>query len=533
MFDDAISEEGKSQRFARWEEIGVDLIKADLLAGGHQLVGGPPAVRDLAWEWVRRKEAESPEPEHGAAADDLGLNWADEWLTSHGHTEEFEASFQEDRRRGQELQMQLEQIKARLKHYFPGVQAARALSSAQARLKVFVSYRRDDTKWFTQSLFDRLKSWQTIVEAFMDVEGVEPGSSVQETLDKAVADCHVLLAIIGPLWLTIEDEHGQRRLDNPNDFVRVEIAAALERKIPIIPIFVDGTVTPKQEQLPLVLSKLADRHGLHVDHTSFNQDMGQLETVLTKLSSTIPQRDLIAANEITGGPAQPVDDLGLRRQLEEIIERLWRWLRERWRTCVASLLVAVAALTLIANISNVFEKIAWPFESRTTYVTPDEITCLNEWVLSLAATDSQQEAIQIKTDFLGNYEHFGHVNLGGEPIWKNDVHIVRDIQQRDKWRVVIDMYPGASSKQCMEEGKKEMLGVLYAKPEGMGPGNQRDWYNRLGRLLKPAEPLCYDLAKFEKVNGRILNNSGDVAYQRGLGSCADKLLRAPNHLCTE
>jgi len=62
--DDEISEEGKQARFARWEEIGVDAIKADLLAGGHQLVGGPPSVRKLAWEWVRDKEAElRPKPE--------------------------------------------------------------------------------------------------------------------------------------------------------------------------------------------------------------------------------------------------------------------------------------------------------------------------------------------------------------------------------------------------------------------------------------------------------------------------------------
>jgi hypothetical protein len=180
-----------------------------------------------------------------------------------------------------------------------------------------------------------------------------------------------------------------------------------------------------------------------------------------------------------------------------------------------------------------FQRIPRLFESRKTYVTPDEITCLNEWVLRLAETESQPQAIQIEMDFLGNYQHFGHVNRGGEPIWKNDVHVVRDIQQRDKWLVVIDMYPGASSKQCMEEGRNEMLAVLDAKPEGMGPDNRRDWQNRLGRLLSAAEPLCYDFAKFEKVNGKILNQTRDVEYQRGLGPCAGKLQRAPKHLCAE
>ena len=59
MADDQISEQGRQERFARWEQIGVDRIKADLLNGGHVLVGGPPAVRDLAWEWVRMKEREA------------------------------------------------------------------------------------------------------------------------------------------------------------------------------------------------------------------------------------------------------------------------------------------------------------------------------------------------------------------------------------------------------------------------------------------------------------------------------------------
>jgi hypothetical protein len=59
MADDEISEQGRQDRFARWEKIGVERIKADLLSGGHSLVGGPPAVRELAWEWVRMKEQEA------------------------------------------------------------------------------------------------------------------------------------------------------------------------------------------------------------------------------------------------------------------------------------------------------------------------------------------------------------------------------------------------------------------------------------------------------------------------------------------
>jgi hypothetical protein len=217
---------------------------------------------------------------------------------------------------------------------------------------------------------------------------------------------------------------------------------------------------------------------------------------------------------------------------EEVTAKIWSRLGTRWGTRVGILLTAIGGLGWLAHSVETFDKIRSWFPGETP-VTPDEITCLNEWVLRLAQTGSQQLATQIKADFLSNYQHFGHVNRGNEPIWKNDVHVVRDIQQKDNWLVVIDMYPGASSKQCMEEGKNEMLAVLDAKPEGMAPGNRRDWENRLGRLLRPAEPLCYDFAKFEKVNGKILNQTRDVEYQRGLGSCAGKLRRAPNKVCAE
>jgi len=59
MTEDEISEPGQQERFARWEQIGVDRIRADLLSGGHSLVGGPPAVRELAWKWVRMKEQQA------------------------------------------------------------------------------------------------------------------------------------------------------------------------------------------------------------------------------------------------------------------------------------------------------------------------------------------------------------------------------------------------------------------------------------------------------------------------------------------
>jgi len=91
-----------------------------------------------------------------------------------------------------------------------------------------------------------------------------------------VAKCGVLLAVIGPNWLDARGEEGTRRLDDPNDFVRIEIAAALQRDIPVIPILLDGARVPKADQLPKDLEELALRNALNVRHDSFHSDMDKL-----------------------------------------------------------------------------------------------------------------------------------------------------------------------------------------------------------------------------------------------------------------
>jgi hypothetical protein len=85
----------------------------------------------------------------------------------------------------------------------------------------------------------------------------------------------VLLAVIGSNWLDARDEHGNRRLDNPNDFVRIEIAV-LQRNIPVIPILLDGATIPKATQLPEDLQELALCNAMEIRHASFHDDMNRL-----------------------------------------------------------------------------------------------------------------------------------------------------------------------------------------------------------------------------------------------------------------
>jgi TIR domain len=142
--------------------------------------------------------------------------------------------------------------------------------------KVFLCYRRDDSAHFAGRVQDRLVQEFGRDLLFMDVDAIPLGVNFSKVLRDEVGKCEVLLAVIGPNWLDARDKDGNRRLDDPNDFVRIEIAAALQREIPVIPILLDGARVPKTDQLPKDLEELALRNSLDVRHTSFHNDVGRL-----------------------------------------------------------------------------------------------------------------------------------------------------------------------------------------------------------------------------------------------------------------
>jgi hypothetical protein len=116
--------------------------------------------------------------------------------------------------------------------------------------KVFISYRRDDSAGHAGRVMDRLEREFRRDLLFMDVDAIPFGTNFAKVLHEEVAKCGALLAVIGPNWSDARDEKGNRRLDDPSDFVRIEIAAALQRDIPVIPILLDGARIPNADQLP-------------------------------------------------------------------------------------------------------------------------------------------------------------------------------------------------------------------------------------------------------------------------------------------
>src|SRR6266508_1461271 len=138
--------------------------------------------------------------------------------------------------------------------------------------RIFISYRREETAYPAGWLFDRLADRFGGGQVFKDVDSIQLGDDFVEVITTAVGSCDVLLALIGDEWLTITDEHGRRRLDDPDDFVRLEIEAALLRKVRVIPILVGGASMPRADELPDSLSKLVRRQALELSPSRFEFD---------------------------------------------------------------------------------------------------------------------------------------------------------------------------------------------------------------------------------------------------------------------
>jgi hypothetical protein len=165
---------------------------------------------------------------------------------------------------------------------------------------IFVSYRRQETGHLAGRLYDRLADRFGEGQVFIDVDSIEPGVDFAEEIFRAVAACKVLLAIIGPAWLTATDERGGRRLDDPDDIVRLEIEAALARGVRVIPILVESAVMPTRQDLPESLAGLTRRNALVIRHESFRYDAGRLVTAIERVLAAPGTAAVSSAPDVHG-----------------------------------------------------------------------------------------------------------------------------------------------------------------------------------------------------------------------------------------
>lgn len=141
---------------------------------------------------------------------------------------------------------------------------------------IFLSYRRGDTAGHAGRLFDRLADRFGRDAVFMDVDTIRPGEDFARAISDRIGTCDVLIALIGDQWLTMTDAAGRRRVDDPQDFVRSEVEAALQRGIPILPVLVEGARMPAASELPESLRELVQRQAMEVRDTRFDAEAEDL-----------------------------------------------------------------------------------------------------------------------------------------------------------------------------------------------------------------------------------------------------------------
>ena len=158
--------------------------------------------------------------------------------------------------------------------------------------KIFISYRREDSGFAVDQLHGALKPYvdNPSADIFIDVDNIPPGVDFVEHLDKKVAQCEVMLVAIGQRWLDATDpDTGARRLDNPDDFVRIEITRALARNIPVVPVLIGGAEMPPVEALPDDLKPLARRQATPIGRGRVEEDVADLAYGLGLKKTEAPQ----------------------------------------------------------------------------------------------------------------------------------------------------------------------------------------------------------------------------------------------------
>jgi len=162
---------------------------------------------------------------------------------------------------------------------------------------IFISYRRQDSQSAAGRLADHLREHMPEVPIFRDVETIEPGIDFVDAINKALESCGILLAIIGPRWSTMADAAGKRRLDDPGDYARLEIATALKRSdVRVIPVLVEGAVMPGADDLPEELKPLARRNAIELTDKRWEFDVSTLVDTLRKALGIEPSPKPIPPN---------------------------------------------------------------------------------------------------------------------------------------------------------------------------------------------------------------------------------------------
>src|SRR5271166_3293973 len=262
---------------------------------------------------------------------------------------------------------------------------------AIAMRAIFVSYRRDDAEGEAGRLFDDLVTQFGEDSVFMDVAAIEVGRDFRKAIDDSVATCGVLLAVIGKEWIDAKNEAGQRRLDDPFDFVRLETASALKRDIPVVPVLVHGAKMPRADQLPDDLKELAYRNGVELTHARWNSD---LQLLIKALRPHVEDRKNVAGGPSQGAAAESKPPVRVETKVPEVAAETSSTPRRKPLGIILALVAAVLVVgTVVAYMMLMPKQVTVPDLSGNTL--SDATAKLQALNLTLGQKTSKEDSTKV------------------------------------------------------------------------------------------------------------------------------------------
>jgi hypothetical protein len=273
--------------------------------------------------------------------------------------------------------------------------------------EIFISYRRQDASGHAGRLHDELARRFGQEQVFMDLS-IEPGVDFVEQINDAVGSCHLLIALIGPRWTTVEGADGQRRLDDPRDFIRLEVEAALRRsEVRVIPVLVQGARMPSAEELPPSLADLARRNALELSDARWSYDVGRLMTTVERVLGGRPRPAVPSDRAEPPAAAAKPDDRAAQREGPPDADAAEEYARERpsmarprvgrWWLAIALAVIAVVAGLAVIIFDGSSQPSGELHSDSEENVSPDGLEVSD--LLATADHDPPQVGDEIRVEF--------------------------------------------------------------------------------------------------------------------------------------
>jgi hypothetical protein len=313
-------------------------------------------------------------------------------------------------------------------------------------LKVFICYRREDTRPTAGRIHDSLKAeLKSNVEIFRDVKNIPYGDNFVTVVEKALKECDVFLPLVGSRWLDVTDEQGQRRIDDPGDTVHIEIATAIRRGVPIIPILIDRAGLPKVKELPTALASLVNYHGLEIDNDHYEDGIEKL----------------VDALKVRVG--QPAKHWSLRLLSWQVAESLWSARKEGRKGTISSIAIGWPAVFAVLVFASLIVALTRYSDRITTAVRPwlpipVQQAAVPTPLPSPKSAETRQEALRQMVDGANDVDGYllkGSAQIAG---WLN-------ILQFHQLRVINEAQAYASGLEQRVHGLSNIRDQYFAYPE--------------------------------------------------------------------